>query len=345
MKNKFIILLCTGVIFSLKAQVGINTSNPGSTLDVRGSFATPYKSISASTYSMLNTDQYLDYRGSAAAFWTLPAALAAPATFGGRIYEIRNGSNFDITVNSSGAESIDVSTTALSQPSFTIPAGYYSTIKNTGLTSGTTWVVTLLTSGNIGSSGSFGFSTSILGYIPVKASQRAVPVTFGGVSVSEKGCKKWSGIGANGHTYCAYQLGGGKNFYDTFSFAKQVGGYVVTMTSNAERTFVNTNILTGYTLNNNIWIGYNKVAYPGNSTEFTWITGEDWTIDWTTSPNSTPQSFFSSGEPSNSGGVEGSCHIWATVSNSTRQWNDLNGSSTSQNSNNFDQVILEFNED
>lgn len=345
MKNKFISLLSLGIFFTCSAQVGINTNSPGSTLDVKGSFATPYKSLTSTTYSLLNTDQYLDYRGTAASVWTLPAALAAPATFGGRVYEIRNGSTFDITVNPNGAEKIDVSTTAVNQSSFTIPAGYYATIKNTGLTSGTTWVVTLLTTGNTSSTNSSGFSTSILGYIPVKTSQRAVPATFGGVSVSERGCKKWTG---NGHTYCAYQLGGGKNFYDTFTFAKQVGGYVVTMTSNNERIFVNNNILantTGYNLNDNIWIGYNKVAYPGNATKFTWITGEDWTIDWTTSPNSTPQSFFSTGEPNNSGGTEGSCHIWATASNSSRQWNDLDGSSTAQNSTNFDQVILEFNED
>ncbi|PWN57990.1 C-type lectin domain-containing protein [Chryseobacterium viscerum] len=346
MKNKIITLAFVLFSFLLaKSQVGINTVDPGSTLDVRGSFATPYKQTAAISYSFLETDEYLDYRGTAAAAWSLPAAVASPATFGGRIYEIRNGSAFDVTITPEGSERIDVSNVATAQASLTIPAGYYVVIKNTGLTSGTTWVVTLLTSGNIGSSGSFGFSTSILGYIPVKASQRAVPAIFGGVSVSEKGCKKWSGIGANGHTYCAYQLGGGKNFYDTFSFAKQVGGYVVTMTSNAERTFVNTNILTGYTLNNNIWIGYNKVAYPGNSTEFTWITGEDWTIDWTTSPNSTPQSFFASGEPNNGGGTEGSCHIYNTAGSASRQWNDLSGSSTNFAGSVFDQVILEFNED
>ncbi len=348
MKNKFISLISLCIIFTCNAQVGISTSNPASTLDIKGSFATPYKAVTATSYSLLNSDQYLDYRGTAAAVWTLPAALASPATFGGRIYEIRNGSNFDITINPSGTERIDVSTTAVNQSAFTIPAGYYATVKNTGLTSGITWVVTLLTTGNGSSANSAGFSTSILGYVPVKTSQRAVPATFGGVSVTERGCKKWSGTGANGHTYCAYQLGGAKNFYDTFTFAKQVGGYISTITSNAERTFIYNNLLsntTGYSLNNSIWIGYNKVAYPGNSNEFTWITGEDWTIDWTTSPNSTPQNFFATGEPNNSGGTEGSCHIFPTSANSSRQWNDLTGTLTVSGGVGFDQVILEFNED
>jgi hypothetical protein len=349
MKNKLILYLFILISMSLNAQVGINTNTPGSTLDVKGSFATPYKSITGTTYSLLSTDQYLDYRGTAASAWVLPAALAAPATFGGRIYEIRNGSTFDITIAPNGTEKIDVSTTAINQSSFTIPAGYYATVKNTGLTSGTTWVVTLLTAGNAASANSSGFSTSILGYTPVKASQRAVPATFGGVSVTERGCKKWTGTGSNGHTYCAYQLGGGKNFYDTFTFAKQVGGYITTITSNAERTYIYNNLLsstTGYTLNNSIWIGYNKVAYPGNSNEFTWITGEDWTIDWTTSPNSTPQGYFNSGEPNNGGGTEGSCHIYSLADNASRLWNDLSGSLTSPGSGvPFNQIILEFNED
>jgi len=347
-KKKLIIISFGLFLFSFTyGQVGINTSNPGSTLDINGSFATPYKAVSAASYTLLKTEHYLDFRGASASIWSLPAALPSPATFGGRIYEIRNGSNFDITVVPNGSEKIDVSNISIAQSSFTIPAGYYTVLKNTGLTSGTTWVVSLITQGNTAKSLSSGFSTSILGYMPVKHSQRTIPTTFDGVSVTEVGCKKWSGTGANGHTYCAYQLGGGKSFYDTFKFAKQVGGYIITMTSDNERQFVNTNILantSGYNLNNNIWIGYNKVAYPGNSTEFTWITGEDWTIDWTTSPNSTPQNFFADGEPNNGNNEEGSCHIYYKSGNSSRQWNDLKGSSTSYGSL-FDQVIVEFNED
>ncbi|WP_346983525.1 hypothetical protein [Chryseobacterium sp. POE27] len=196
---------------------------------------------------------------------------------------------------------------------------------------------------------STGFSSSILGYDPVKSASRTVPSTFSGATVTEVGCKKNIG---NGHVYCAYQLSTGMNFYNTFSLAKNIGGYIVTMTSNAERAWVNTNILantTGYNLNSNIWIGYNKVAFPGNPTQFVWITGEDWAIDWTTSPTSTPENWFSSGEPNNQSGVEGSCHIWATASYSNRKWNDSTGSITSTAAPtgpivSFDQVIVEFNE-
>ncbi|WP_292009099.1 hypothetical protein [Chryseobacterium sp.] len=345
------LLLLSIILFGLNsnAQVGIQTANPGSTLDVRGSFATPYKNVTATTYDLVATDQYLDFRGTAAGTWTLPAAQPAPTNFAGRIYEIRNGGAFDLTVLPNGTETIDVSNVSNGQNRLTIPAGYYATIKNTGNTTGTTWVVTLLTAGNTTSQGSSGFSTSILGYTPKKASQRTVPATFYGTSVAERGCKKWAG---NGHTYCAYQFGNAKNFYDTFDFARTVGGYIVTMTSNNERAWVNSNILaaspSGYSFDHSIWIGYNKVAYPGNPVQFTWITGEDWVIDWNTSPNSTPQNWFNSGEPNNAGGSEGSCHILATNRNTARRWNDLNGTSTNDSGNagtDFDQVILEFNED
>jgi hypothetical protein len=196
---------------------------------------------------------------------------------------------------------------------------------------------------------STGFSSSILGYDPIKSSARTVPSTFSGATVTELGCKKNTD---NGHVYCAYQLSKGMNFYNTFSLAKSIGGYIVTMTSNAERAWVNTNILantTGYNLNSNIWIGYNKVAFPGNPTQFVWITGEDWAINWTTSPTSTPENWFSSGEPNNSGGNEGSCHIWASSIFSNRTWNDVSGAATSSqylsgSSVPLNQVIVEFNE-
>lgn len=351
MKSKITFLLFNCFLVS-QAQVGINTNTPGSTLDVNGSFATPYKQVTTSTYSLLVSDQYLDYRGTAVSTWSLPAAQTSP-NFKGRIYEIRNESGFNIVLTPNGTEKIDVSNTQISQPNFLLPSGYYAIVKSTGNTTGSTWVVTMLSNG-LAASGSTGgnttgFSSSILGYIPVNASLRTVPSTFNGTSVTELGCKKWTGAGSNGHTYCAYQLGAGTTFYNSFSLAKQIGGYIVTLPSSTERLWVYNNILAtgpnGYNLNNNIWIGYNKVAYPGNSNEFTWITGENWVIDWTTSPNSTPQGFFAGGEPNNAGGTEGSCHIHNVGTNAAREWNDLPGSSTSSNGVNFDQIILEFNQD
>lgn len=190
-----------------------------------------------------------------------------------------------------------------------------------------------------------GFNESILGYTPVKASDRATITTApGGATVTLLGCKTNP---ANGHVYCAYQLSAGTNFYNTFNLAKQVGGYLVTITNHDERIWVNTNIVssgTGYNLNSNIWIGYNKVAEPGNVVEFRWITDEQWKIDWTTSPTSTPENWFNLGEPNNLGGTEGSCHIYGN--SPTKYWNDLDGALTQDGGGTqFRHVIIEFNEE
>ncbi len=190
-----------------------------------------------------------------------------------------------------------------------------------------------------------GFNESILGYTPSKAADKATVTTApGGASVTLLGCKTNP---ANGHVYCAYQLSAGTNFYNTFNLAKLIGGYLVTMTNHDERIWVNTNILasgTGFNLQNNIWIGYNKIAEPGNVLEFKWITDEQFKIDWTTNPTSTPENWFNTGEPNNGGGVEGSCHIWRTSNSPNRNWNDLDGNTSNEGGNPFNQVIIEFNE-
>lgn len=189
-----------------------------------------------------------------------------------------------------------------------------------------------------------GFNETILGYTPVKSTERATVTTApNGATVTLLGCKTNP---SNGHVYCAYQLSEGTNFYDTFTLAKQIGGYLVTMTNHNERIWVNTEIVdnvTGYNLTNNIWVGYNKVAEPGNQVGFRWITDEQWKIDWTTFPNATPENWFNTGEPNNQFGVEGSCHIFSSLVNPSRRWNDLNGSLTNQSGIPFNHVIIEFN--
>ena len=224
---------------------------------------------------------------------------------------------------------------------------YDTTLKGYYVWNGTAWSQDPFGAAASITATSSGFSSSLLGYEPVKASQKVTVTTApGGATVTALGCKVNP---ANGHVYCAYQLSSGTNFYNTYLLAKQIGGYIVTMTSNAERIWVNTNILangTGYNLNNNIWIGYNKVSYPGNPVKFLWMTGEEYKIDWSTSPAATPESWFLPSEPSNGGGSgsEGSCHIAGTAASATRGWNDVGGSGTVAYSITIDQVIIEFNE-
>lgn len=199
--------------------------------------------------------------------------------------------------------------------------------------------------GDLSGGSSSGFNNSILGYDPKPVATRPQPPGSvpGGGTATELGCKKWAG---NNHTYCAYQLSQAINWFNAFSFGKQMGGYLVTMPNDAERTWVNTNIVasgTGYNLSNNIWIGFIKIQRPGNPDQLQWITGEEFRINWSTNP-ATTENWFNPGEPNNSGGVEGATHIFAASANAERRWNDLNGGLTANSSISMNQLIIEFNE-
>ncbi|MDC8106915.1 C-type lectin domain-containing protein [Chryseobacterium sp. PTM-20240506] len=190
--------------------------------------------------------------------------------------------------------------------------------------------------------GSSGFNSTILGYDPQPVSKRQIPPgpVPGGGTATELGCKKWT---VNNHTYCAYQISQPITWFNAFNFGKQMGGYLVTMPSDTERAWVNTNIVasgTGYNLANNIWIGFNKIRRPGNPDQLQWITGEEFRINWSTNP-ATTENWFASGEPNNAGGTEGATHI---LVGGERKWNDMAGTVTNSNSSPMDQLIIEFNE-
>ncbi|RLJ23200.1 hypothetical protein CLU97_4434 [Chryseobacterium sp. 7] len=190
-----------------------------------------------------------------------------------------------------------------------------------------------------------GFNNSILGYDPKPVATRPQPpgAVPGGGTATEIGCKKWTG---NNHTYCAYQLSQGINWFNAYSFGKQMGGYLVTMPNDAERIWVATNIVasgTGYNLANNIWIGFNKIQRPGNPDRLQWITGEEFRMNWSTNP-ATTENWFATGEPNNSGGTEGSTHIYNTTGNAERRWNDLSGATTTFTGSAMNQLIIEYSE-
>ncbi|GGE94871.1 Lectin C-type domain-containing protein [Chishuiella changwenlii] len=171
-----------------------------------------------------------------------------------------------------------------------------------------------------------GFNSTILGYEPQPVANKVVPPTApGGASVTELGCKQYS---QNGHHYCVYDLSTGINWYNAFNFAKNLGGYLVTLTSHAETDWVYSEILSGYNLSNNIWIGYNKITEPGNTNRFRWITGEEFRINWGTNP-ATAEHRFDAGEPNNYNGNEGSTHIIGAGGSCARSWNDTDGNNTS----------------
>jgi len=132
-----IALLINVILYS---QVGINTTLPGSTLTVNGSFAGQYKTAAASV-TLDETDFYKAFNGSTAATFTLPLATAAAPASGntlGRVYYIKNISSVTLTIAASGAELIDNQTGAGVANFKLNPAGYAMIISK-GTTSGTTW--------------------------------------------------------------------------------------------------------------------------------------------------------------------------------------------------------------
>lgn len=163
----------------------------------------------------------------------------------------------------------------------------------------------------------------------------------GGTTGNGYGCKQWE---VNGHWYCAYRGNTGFDWQTAFNAAKSRGGYLVTFTSLDEWNWVKTNLInsgTGYNLTNSIWIGYNKVNFSGNPTEFTWITGEKSKVNW--SNNTTTEHYFNSGEPNNQGGNEGCVHVINSANSTGRRWNDIDCEfSNSGWSSPWRDIIIEF---
>ncbi len=89
------------------AQIGIGTTSPNSTLDIRGSLSLNYRSFTAST-TVTSTDNTLIYTGSTAATVTLPDA----GTCMGRTYSIKNASTTNplpvLTIATTSSQTIDV---------------------------------------------------------------------------------------------------------------------------------------------------------------------------------------------------------------------------------------------
>lgn len=88
---------------SLSAQVGVNTTTPGSTLDVNGSLSTSIKTVNTS-YTLLYTDYYLRYNGGANSTIILPVGTSEACGCKGRTYEIYNYSAFSVLVKTVAGE-------------------------------------------------------------------------------------------------------------------------------------------------------------------------------------------------------------------------------------------------
>ena len=105
MRNKLI--ACAVVTFSAiagNAQVGIGTTTPNSTLDIRGSLSLGYRSFTGNITAAI-TDNTLAFTGTAAASITLPDAT----TCTGRTYWIKNSSSnvSPLTIATTASQTIE----------------------------------------------------------------------------------------------------------------------------------------------------------------------------------------------------------------------------------------------
>lgn len=148
MKKKMLLitLLAGSVVPLVKAQVGVNTPNPGSTLTVNGSFAAPYKIVTTSG-TVGSGDYYIAYNGSADGTLTLPAAITGTGNFAGRTYHFKNTGSAKLTIASDGTELIDNQSGA-GISTIEVPAGYYAYLVSKGTVTGTTWELVLIASSN-----------------------------------------------------------------------------------------------------------------------------------------------------------------------------------------------------
>lgn len=129
-----ILLPLFGTITAQSGNIGVNTPAPGSTLDINGSLAAQYKAVSASTYTMVSSDFYVAYTGTANSVFTLPASIAGSGNFKGRMYTVKNNSAFTVTINAVTPETIN------GNAGITLPAGQSVELISTGLTgAASTW--------------------------------------------------------------------------------------------------------------------------------------------------------------------------------------------------------------
>jgi len=105
MQKKYV--LFTAAILAIScanAQIGVGTTTPNSTLDVRGSLSTSYRAFSASS-SAATSDNMLVFTGTAVATLTLPDAT----TCAGRVYWVKSTSSnaSALTIATTSSQTID----------------------------------------------------------------------------------------------------------------------------------------------------------------------------------------------------------------------------------------------
>jgi hypothetical protein len=143
MKRKFILFCLFLSAICSQAQIGIGTTTPNSTLDVRGSIAQKYTSFSSNTTAG-SSDNTLVFTGTTGFTLTLPDATACQ----GRIYWIKNSSSNSsiLMISTTSSQKIDgLSSWVLAQTNKAIRvvsdgANWLVTSESVPGNSGTSWI-------------------------------------------------------------------------------------------------------------------------------------------------------------------------------------------------------------
>lgn len=162
MKNLLAIVFVFFINVTTYAQMGVGTSTPNSTLDVRGSLSIGYRTFSAAT-SAAATDHTLVFTGTTPISLTLPNAT----TCTGRFYLVKNASSNSsaLTLTTTSSQTIDgLSSWVLSQQYKTVKVvsngtNWYVAFENTpGSGTGASW---MLGGNSVASLQNFGTTSNI----------------------------------------------------------------------------------------------------------------------------------------------------------------------------------------
>jgi hypothetical protein len=131
MKKRFTVILLVSGLFA-QAQIGVGTTTPNSTLDVRGALSLNFRVFTGTTTPISSTDNTVVFTGTAASTATLPDAT----TCIGRMYRIQNASTTSptplLTIATTAAQTLDGITT------WVLDEGYGSV---TIVSNGANWLI------------------------------------------------------------------------------------------------------------------------------------------------------------------------------------------------------------
>lgn len=159
--KKFLTAVSLFSCLYMQAQMGIGTTSPNSTLDVRGSFSTPVTTFTGNTTAG-SSDHLLVFTGTSTTTLTLPTAVG----ISGREYWIKNSSSNSSTLNIATTSSQTVD--GLSSWSLTVAnkvlhvvssgSNWFATAESLPGSSGTGWVLggnNVVSNQNIGTTSNY----------------------------------------------------------------------------------------------------------------------------------------------------------------------------------------------